>query len=192
MASYIYDKPGPTPPYTDILSKRIEESAMTDKSYEYCSWDEDTGELEIFFTNDLSPADKLILDDIVANMGEPPTGKTHGGVTSESEDISTSSTLADKLVLNLNNVPANTYRFDWYFELYSSDKNTRADARVLLDGSITGCEAATDDRIENVGGFGIVDLDEGDHEVKIQWRRGAGTGNAMIRRARLHITVMGD
>ena len=190
--SYVYSKPGPTPPYTDILQKRIDESAMTDKSYEYCSWDEETGELEIWFTNALSAGDKTILDDIVANMGTPPTGKTHGGVTSEPESISTQAGLQDKLTLNLTNVPAQTYRFDWYFEIYCSNDSTQCDARVILDDTTVGCEASTDDRIENVGGFGILDLDEGDHDVKIQWRRGAGSGNAIIKRARLHITIMDD
>jgi hypothetical protein len=193
MASYVYSKPGPTPPYTDILGKKIDESAMTDKSYEYCSWDEDSGELEIFFTNDLSVDDKAILDDIVANMGTPPTGKTHHGVTSEAESISTVPSLTDKLVLNLTNVPAETYRFDWYFEILTNDSGTICEARVILDDVTVGCEAQTDDRIENVGGFGIIDLDEGDHTVKIQWRRApGGTGDAIIKRARLHITVMGD
>lgn len=193
MASYIYDKPGETPPYTDILQKRIDESAMTDKSYEYCSWDEETGELEIFFTNDLSAGDKTILDDIVANMGTPPTGKTHTGKVSEAESNSTQTSLQDKLEINLSNVPAAEYRFDWYFEILTDDPGTICDARVILDDSIVGCEASTGEAIENVGGFGIVDLDEGAHNVKIQWRRrSGGTGDAIIRRARLHITVMDD
>ena len=196
MASYIYSKPGPTPPYTDILPRRIGESAMTQAgkdAYDYCSWDEDEGELELFFTSDLSAPDKTILDDIVANMGEPPTGKTHTGKTSEAESISTQASLQDKLEINLANVPAAEYRFDWYFEILTDNADTICDARVFLDDSIVGCEASTGEAIGNVGGFGIVDLDEGAHNVKIQWRRrSGGSGDAIIRRARLHITLMGD
>jgi len=192
MASYIYSKPGEIPPYTDILQKRIDDSAMTDKSYEYCSWDEDSGELEIFFTGTLSAPDKAILDDIVANMGTPPTGKTHTGSTSEAESVSTQAGLQDKLEINLTNVPAAEYRFDWYFEIYCSNATTVCDARVILDDTTIGCEASTGEAIENVGGFGMIDLDEGAHNVKIQWRRQTGAGNAIIKRARLHMTMMGD
>lgn len=42
-------------------------SLMTDKSIEWCRWDKDTEVLTIKFTNDLSPSDKLTLDDIVFN-----------------------------------------------------------------------------------------------------------------------------
>lgn len=56
--------------YEEIISGihyDVEISNMTDKSIEYCLWNESTEELDIYFTNELSSEDKIILDDIVNN-----------------------------------------------------------------------------------------------------------------------------
>ena len=42
-------------------------SAMTDKTIEWCRWDEDNTTLQVEFTNVLSGADKTKLDTIVTN-----------------------------------------------------------------------------------------------------------------------------
>lgn len=42
-------------------------SSMTDKTIEYCVWDEDSASLKVTFTNTLSTSDKNELDTIVAN-----------------------------------------------------------------------------------------------------------------------------
>lgn len=61
--------------YTDIVTKPnttqtlldVALSAMTDKSIEYCHWDEGTALLLIFWTDTLSGPDKTILDGIVVD-----------------------------------------------------------------------------------------------------------------------------
>jgi hypothetical protein len=54
-------------PNLDGITSDVAASAMTDKSLEYCRWDEDDEILQVIFTNDLSAGDKSILDTIVAN-----------------------------------------------------------------------------------------------------------------------------
>lgn len=59
--------------YKDILNSPdlanihidIANSVMTNKSIEWCRWDEDLTLLRIKFESTLSPSDKLSLDDIV-------------------------------------------------------------------------------------------------------------------------------
>jgi len=61
--------------YNDITERKntsgilaeVGTSVMTNKSIEYCSWKQSTAILYIFFTNELNPADKAILDNIVEN-----------------------------------------------------------------------------------------------------------------------------
>lgn len=48
--------------HLDVLA-----SAMTDKGIEGCKWDEDTSELKVVFTAELSTEDKSILDTVVTN-----------------------------------------------------------------------------------------------------------------------------
>lgn len=48
------------------LEGEIDSSAMTDKSIEWCRWDESSSELKLLFTNSLIAADKTILDGLVA------------------------------------------------------------------------------------------------------------------------------
>jgi len=43
----------------------VENSAMTDKSIEFCTWWERDSKLEVVFTNELSAGDKTLLDQIV-------------------------------------------------------------------------------------------------------------------------------
>jgi len=50
---------------TDGIHFDVAGSAMTDKNIEGCAWYEDTGMLYIDWQNELSPADKAILDAIV-------------------------------------------------------------------------------------------------------------------------------
>ncbi len=45
----------------------VENSAMTDKTLEYCTWHEDTQLLIVVFTGTLSGADKALLDGIVTD-----------------------------------------------------------------------------------------------------------------------------
>jgi len=47
------------------IHDEVTASAMTDKSIEYCRWDEDGAHLCVTFTNELSAGDKTILDGIV-------------------------------------------------------------------------------------------------------------------------------
>jgi hypothetical protein len=39
---------------------------MSNKSIEWCRWDEEDEDLHIIFTNELNVSDKLILDNIVS------------------------------------------------------------------------------------------------------------------------------
>ena len=59
------------------INTDVQASAMTDKSYEYARWDEDekvpaNSVLSVYFTNSLSPADKAILDAIIAALAPSP------------------------------------------------------------------------------------------------------------------------
>lgn len=54
-----------TSPNLDQIHQEIANSAMSDKSIEWCRWDEASKNLKIVFTNSLSAGDKTILDDIV-------------------------------------------------------------------------------------------------------------------------------
>jgi len=49
----------------DSIKTDILESSMTDKNIEWGRWDEDLELLSLMFTDELSPADKIILDQIV-------------------------------------------------------------------------------------------------------------------------------
>lgn len=47
------------------IHTEISNSAMNNKSLEYCIWDEESSKLEIIFTNELDIEDKNILDLII-------------------------------------------------------------------------------------------------------------------------------
>ena len=50
-----------------IKNLDVESSAMTDKTIEWCRWDESTTYLCVIFTNELTSEDKAILDQIIAD-----------------------------------------------------------------------------------------------------------------------------
>ena len=54
-------------PSLDQIHIDINDSLMTDKSIEWCRWDEGIQILKIVFTNELSTNNKSILDSIVDN-----------------------------------------------------------------------------------------------------------------------------
>jgi len=54
-------------PNLDQIHLDIAASTMTDKSVNYCRWDENDALLRIFFDNALSEDDKTALDTIVTN-----------------------------------------------------------------------------------------------------------------------------
>lgn len=56
-----------TMPDLDQIHLDVATSEMTDKTIEWCRWDELTEILKIVFTNTLSAPDKTILDGIVAD-----------------------------------------------------------------------------------------------------------------------------
>lgn len=56
-----------TMPNLDQIHLDVAASEMTDKTIEWCRWDEATGILKIVFTNTLSAPDKTILDNIVVD-----------------------------------------------------------------------------------------------------------------------------
>ena len=45
----------------------VDNSTMTDKTIEYCRWDAESADLNVYFTNALSTDDKTKLDTIVVN-----------------------------------------------------------------------------------------------------------------------------
>jgi|GEM_PF-2555935 len=173
-------------PYLEAIETGVDASAMTDKSYEDSSWDGGNDKLYVVFTNALSGGDKTILDGIISGLPAKPTGKSSWNQASEAISDTTSGDWETKVSMETADIPNGGWRFEWYFELTSSP-GTMCKARVILDGTVIGCEAETDGVIENVGGFGYVNLDDGDHDLKIQWKRDSGSGNAWIRRARLEI-----
>jgi len=61
---YIYENKV-TSPNLDQIHQDVTNSAMSDKSIEWCRWDEATQNLKVVFTNSLSAGDKDILDNIV-------------------------------------------------------------------------------------------------------------------------------
>jgi len=58
----ITNEPNLTQIHLDVGS-----SSMTDKTIEWCSWEQDTSDLKICFTNTLDAADKTELDTIISN-----------------------------------------------------------------------------------------------------------------------------
>jgi len=56
-----------TMPNLDQIHLDVAASAMTDKTIEWCRWDEATEVLKVVFTNELIAGDKTILDAIVTN-----------------------------------------------------------------------------------------------------------------------------
>jgi len=67
-----------TKPDVEGIMQGVADSAMTDKSIEYCNWDQTTEILNVYFTNTLSGGDKTILDGIIAN---PPSPNPQYGIT---------------------------------------------------------------------------------------------------------------
>lgn len=55
-----------TSPNLDNIHVDVNSSSMSEKSIEWCRWDESTSILKVKFTNTLSVDDKIILDTIVA------------------------------------------------------------------------------------------------------------------------------
>jgi transcription initiation factor IIE alpha subunit len=49
----------------DYIHEQVALSLMEDKNIDYCRWDEDEGDLEIYWTTELSDADYSILTQIV-------------------------------------------------------------------------------------------------------------------------------
>ena len=56
-----------TMPNLDQIHLDVASSEMTDKTIEWCRWDELTEILKVIFTNELIVADKTILDTIATN-----------------------------------------------------------------------------------------------------------------------------
>ena len=54
-------------PDLDSIHLDVFNSAMTDKTIDWCKWHEKTQVLEVNFTNSLSAGDKNILDSIITN-----------------------------------------------------------------------------------------------------------------------------
>lgn len=68
MIEYIYED-------TDkknlgLICKRVKESEMQNRSIQYCSWDEKTRTLTVYFESELLQSDKDILDNIVETTGD--------------------------------------------------------------------------------------------------------------------------
>lgn len=63
---YLYDNIAEVP-NLDGIHQGVSASDMSDKSLEWCRWDEMTKKLKVVFTNSLSSEDKLKLDSIVSN-----------------------------------------------------------------------------------------------------------------------------
>lgn len=63
---YIYENKVNSP-NLDQIHLDVASSDMTDKTIEWCRWDEDIQKLKIIFTNELSVEDKTLLDTIVSN-----------------------------------------------------------------------------------------------------------------------------
>lgn len=61
---YYYENKTSSPDLFQI-QYNVSISNMTDKTIEWCRWDKETNVLQIKFTNELKPSDKLILDDLV-------------------------------------------------------------------------------------------------------------------------------
>ena len=66
MTTYHYSKA--TEPSLDKIHADVAASDMTDKSIQWCRWDEEEADLEVVFQNELSTGDKAILDGIVAGV----------------------------------------------------------------------------------------------------------------------------
>jgi len=63
-----YDYTGKTSrPVSSAIHDDVGTSTMTDKTIEYCTWNESDDILHVNFTNALSGADKIELDTIVTN-----------------------------------------------------------------------------------------------------------------------------
>ena len=56
-----------TEPDLDQIHTDVAASAMTDKVIEYCTWDDSTDILCVWFTNALSGGDKTALDTVVTD-----------------------------------------------------------------------------------------------------------------------------
>ena len=54
-------------PNLEYIQEEVLESEMTNKTIEYCRWNEENSILLVFFTNSLSGDDKAILDTVVSN-----------------------------------------------------------------------------------------------------------------------------
>lgn len=67
MASYSYPWTDPSSPELGEIKREVNNSAMTNKSFEYASWDEG-GDIVTYFTTDLDAGDKTIFDGIMAAL----------------------------------------------------------------------------------------------------------------------------
>jgi hypothetical protein len=54
-------------PNLEYIQEEVLESEMTNKTIEYCRWNEENSILLVVFTNSLSGDDKAILDTIISN-----------------------------------------------------------------------------------------------------------------------------
>lgn len=50
----------------DYIHEQVYLSLMLDKAIDYCRWDEEEGDLEVYWLSELTESDKEILDQIVA------------------------------------------------------------------------------------------------------------------------------
>ena len=145
-----------------------------------------------------TPSGKFLKDD--DTWATPIFGSEQQGFESEAESSTTSGTLVNKINQDTTSLPAGTYIFQWYAELYT-DAGSNRECEAVVE--IAGTQYAL---LENVpglmntiptpswarmksalSGFKVLALTAGAKNVKIQFRRSGSSGTAYIANARIHL-----
>ncbi len=100
-------------------------------------------------------------------------------------------TYQQKLRLTTADLPAGSYRIGYSMELTNSHRAGTSDFRVQVDGAMVLTEASSSapavaNRYSTYGGFAIVPLGAGVHDIDVDFKANA-SNTARIRRVRIEI-----
>ena len=189
MTVYYYDEA--TKPYLGQLDRKIEDSSVLTSAaktaYIGSTWDKAKSSEQLgvdFDTYTLTTAEETELDTIVAGLTGKPGGKGYWYKRSEGDSTDSVGSFSTKLAISRTDVPYGKYKVEWYFELEADAADTVAEARIIVDGTVEGRAIIKNGEVP-ASGLRIIKMGDGTHDLMIRFRRKAGTGNAIIRRARL-------
>jgi len=148
---------------------------------------------DIWFENELTPSEQTVLNNLVAaHDGVPCSPFSCAFLSSENSSLTSSVSYIQRDSISLENIEAGEYEIKWYFEYSYSDNVTKPKFRVQLDDETTLAEFGYtlyvgDDEWISKSGFAFVILEQGDHNIDIDYGAGLSNKTTRIRRVRISI-----